>query len=431
MAMLQAKTRGRGRVAIFDAGPAGRGGQPARARARPARRGRERRTAPRVPAAGLARQRAGARASRPWCAGSTRVGACCCRALRGPGRGVRAHHGPRSVGARGRLRPDGALAGHVPRGQRLVPGRQRLAPANSTASSSARRARRAREERPAPGALMLEITESGIVSDDGHLHSMLEELREFGVRLAIDDFGTGYSSLSYLKRLAGELHQGRPLLRDGARAPTPRTSASWPPSPNWATGSGCGSSPKASRTVSSATWPASWAATSTRATCWPSRVGPATSRPSGGPGPRRRAPRAEPAHEPRRHHRGGSTRGEHLDAVVGGVVGVAQPEHHGVAHRGDARPDRRGNLTGTVRRPWRPRGPEWRPREGQAVEGHATGDGGRSERGGVVRVPGDLAGGGVEGGTVGSCDSVSRGLEGSHRNCWGCPSRSARSRRGR
>ena len=30
---------------------------------------------------------------------------------------------------------------------------------------------------------------------------MLDELREFGVRLAIDDFGTGYSSLSYLKRL--------------------------------------------------------------------------------------------------------------------------------------------------------------------------------------------------------------------------------------
>jgi diguanylate cyclase (GGDEF)-like protein/PAS domain S-box-containing protein len=52
-----------------------------------------------------------------------------------------------------------------------------------------------------PGALMLEITESGIVSDDVRLHGLLNELREFGIRLAIDDFGTGYSSLSYLKRL--------------------------------------------------------------------------------------------------------------------------------------------------------------------------------------------------------------------------------------
>ena len=51
------------------------------------------------------------------------------------------------------------------------------------------------------GALMLEITESGLVADDGHLNGMLEELRAVGVRLAIDDFGTGYSSLSHLKRL--------------------------------------------------------------------------------------------------------------------------------------------------------------------------------------------------------------------------------------
>ncbi|HTZ08742.1 MAG TPA: EAL domain-containing protein [Acidimicrobiales bacterium] len=51
------------------------------------------------------------------------------------------------------------------------------------------------------GALLLEITESGLVADDGHLDNILDELRQFGVRLAIDDFGTGYSSLSHLKRL--------------------------------------------------------------------------------------------------------------------------------------------------------------------------------------------------------------------------------------
>ncbi|MFZ0666920.1 MAG: EAL domain-containing protein [Acidimicrobiales bacterium] len=57
-----------------------------------------------------------------------------------------------------------------------------------------------KSELPA-GALMLEITESGIVPDDTRTHRLMNELREFGVRLAIDDFGTGYSSLSYLKHL--------------------------------------------------------------------------------------------------------------------------------------------------------------------------------------------------------------------------------------
>ncbi|HEX6871046.1 MAG TPA: EAL domain-containing protein [Micromonosporaceae bacterium] len=51
----------------------------------------------------------------------------------------------------------------------------------------------------APGRLVLEITESAIVSDLDTVLDLLGRIRDLGVRLAIDDFGTGYSSLSYLR----------------------------------------------------------------------------------------------------------------------------------------------------------------------------------------------------------------------------------------
>jgi diguanylate cyclase (GGDEF)-like protein/PAS domain S-box-containing protein len=50
-----------------------------------------------------------------------------------------------------------------------------------------------------PSALMLEITEGGIMSDPNAADT-LEALKSIGVGLSIDDFGTGYSSLAYLKR---------------------------------------------------------------------------------------------------------------------------------------------------------------------------------------------------------------------------------------
>ena len=52
-----------------------------------------------------------------------------------------------------------------------------------------------------PRSLILEITESAMLSDNETTVRNLVELRSTGVRIALDDFGTGYSSLSHLDRL--------------------------------------------------------------------------------------------------------------------------------------------------------------------------------------------------------------------------------------
>jgi diguanylate cyclase (GGDEF)-like protein/PAS domain S-box-containing protein len=52
-----------------------------------------------------------------------------------------------------------------------------------------------------PSCLMLEITETLLISDIELAIDRLRALRQLGVRIAIDDFGTGYSSLSYILQL--------------------------------------------------------------------------------------------------------------------------------------------------------------------------------------------------------------------------------------
>lgn len=75
--------------------------------------------------------------------------------------------------------------------------------------------------------LVLEVTESALITDEMRSVDVLRELGGLGVRVAIDDFGVGYSSLSQLHRLpvhtvkidksfvdliGDERNEGRPLI---------------------------------------------------------------------------------------------------------------------------------------------------------------------------------------------------------------------------
>ncbi|MGY1837829.1 MULTISPECIES: putative bifunctional diguanylate cyclase/phosphodiesterase [unclassified Modestobacter] len=51
-----------------------------------------------------------------------------------------------------------------------------------------------------PSSLVLEVTETALVTDRSAVAERLAELRGLGTRLALDDFGTGYSSLSWLRQ---------------------------------------------------------------------------------------------------------------------------------------------------------------------------------------------------------------------------------------
>jgi diguanylate cyclase (GGDEF)-like protein/PAS domain S-box-containing protein len=72
-----------------------------------------------------------------------------------------------------------------------------------------------------PENLVLEITESVLMSDIDVVVRRLQELKELGVSIAIDDFGTGYSSLAYLRQLPIDILKIDKTFVDAATAGEP------------------------------------------------------------------------------------------------------------------------------------------------------------------------------------------------------------------
>lgn len=67
----------------------------------------------------------------------------------------------------------------------------------------------------APEYLVLELTESLLLTNADVVFSVLLELKKMGLKLAIDDFGTGYSSLSYLTQFpVSKLKIDRSFIRN-------------------------------------------------------------------------------------------------------------------------------------------------------------------------------------------------------------------------
>jgi predicted signal transduction protein with EAL and GGDEF domain len=98
-------------------------------------------------------------------------------------------------------------------------------------------------------ALVLELTETAVMSHPQRCQEVMRELRALHVGLSLDDYGTGYASLAYLTTLpVDELKIDKSFvlgMRDNqVDASSSSRPSSWPAS--WA----CGWSPRASRTRS-------------------------------------------------------------------------------------------------------------------------------------------------------------------------------------
>jgi diguanylate cyclase (GGDEF)-like protein len=66
-----------------------------------------------------------------------------------------------------------------------------------------------------PQQVIVELTESVVMSDTDRSIQILDQLHRSGLNIAVDDFGTGYSSMNYLKRLpVSKLKIDRSFIND-------------------------------------------------------------------------------------------------------------------------------------------------------------------------------------------------------------------------
>lgn len=74
-----------------------------------------------------------------------------------------------------------------------------------------------------PAHLILEVTESAIMSDEFKAMETLSRLRSLGYQISIDDFGTGYSCLNYIQKIRpAEIKVDQSFVRDMLQNPDSR-----------------------------------------------------------------------------------------------------------------------------------------------------------------------------------------------------------------
>jgi EAL domain-containing protein (putative c-di-GMP-specific phosphodiesterase class I) len=74
-----------------------------------------------------------------------------------------------------------------------------------------------------PSLVVLELTETALMADEGAAERFIERISDLGFMLALDDFGTGYGGFSYLKRMKVDfLKIDREFVGDLATNPASR-----------------------------------------------------------------------------------------------------------------------------------------------------------------------------------------------------------------